>query len=121
MVVRARPRSLRSRARAASEAGTGEPRHGSARAVLALYAASGLFSLGYQVVWLRHFVDRFGSSTFTFVLVICGFIGGLGLCAIRERLTQLGGEMDIASRPGQGTCVTLTAPLETASTGGATG
>ena len=36
---------------------------------------------------------------------------GLGLCAIRERLTQLGGEMDIASRPGQGTCVTLTAPL----------
>lgn len=57
----------------------------SARRVLTLYGLSGLFSLGYQVVWLRHFVDRFGSSTFTFVLVVSGFIGGLGLGAFASR------------------------------------
>ena len=32
------------------------------RLLLVCYALSGLFSLGYQVVWLRMFVDRFGSS-----------------------------------------------------------
>jgi signal transduction histidine kinase len=37
---------------------------------------------------------------------------GLGLSAIRERLSHLGGEMDIASAAGKGTCVTLVAPLE---------
>ncbi len=47
-----------------------------------LYALSGLLSLGYQVVWLRHFVDRFGSSTLTFALVVSAFIGGLGIGAL---------------------------------------
>ncbi|NOT30124.1 MAG: PAS domain-containing protein [Planctomycetes bacterium] len=38
---------------------------------------------------------------------------GLGLTAIRERLSHLGGEMIIATAAGRGTCVTLVAPLET--------
>jgi PAS domain S-box-containing protein len=37
---------------------------------------------------------------------------GLGLSAIRERLSHLGGEMIIASAAGKGTSVTLVAPLE---------
>jgi signal transduction histidine kinase len=37
---------------------------------------------------------------------------GLGLSAIRERLSHLGGEMNIESSAGKGTCVTLVAPLE---------
>jgi len=37
---------------------------------------------------------------------------GLGLSAIRERLSHLGGEMTIASAVGRGTRVTLVAPLE---------
>lgn len=36
--------------------------------------------------------------------------GGFGLLSIRERLTLLGGSMDIESSPGVGTRVTLTAP-----------
>jgi len=37
---------------------------------------------------------------------------GLGLSTIRERLTHLGGRMDIESQRGRGTRVTLIAPLE---------
>lgn len=37
--------------------------------------------------------------------------GGFGLFNIRERLGYLGGTVQIASIPGKGTCVTLTAPL----------
>ncbi len=55
------------------------------RILLLAYAASGAISLGYQVVWLRHFVDRFGSSTFTFVLVIACFIVGLGAGALASQ------------------------------------
>jgi PAS domain S-box-containing protein len=42
------------------------------------------------------------------------FVGsrGLGLSTIRERLSHLGGEMSITSTAGEGTCVTLVAPLE---------
>jgi CheY-like chemotaxis protein len=36
---------------------------------------------------------------------------GLGLFSIRERLELLGGRVDIDSVPGQGTCVTLYAPI----------
>lgn len=50
--------------------------------LLLFYALSGALSLGYQVVWMRHFVDRFGSSTFTFVLVVSGFIAGLSAGAM---------------------------------------
>jgi hypothetical protein len=50
--------------------------------LLLFYALSGALSLGYQVVWMRHFVDRFGSSTFTFVLVVSCFIAGLSAGAL---------------------------------------
>ncbi len=44
---------------------------------------------------------------------------GLGLTAIRERLSHLGGEMIIATAAGSGTCVTLVAPRETEPEAGA--
>jgi spermidine synthase len=42
-------------------------------------------SLIYQVAWFRIFVDRFGSTTLTFALVVSNFIGGLGLGALVGR------------------------------------
>jgi len=41
-----------------------------------------------------------------------GKSSGYGLFSIRERLTSLGGIVKIESRPGQGTQVTITVPLE---------
>jgi len=38
--------------------------------------------------------------------------GGFGLFSIRERLSYLGGSIDIESKPGQGTLVRLTAPIK---------
>jgi PAS domain S-box-containing protein len=38
--------------------------------------------------------------------------GGFGLFSIRERLQHLGGSLEVDSKPGQGTRVTLSAPLE---------
>ena len=38
--------------------------------------------------------------------------GGFGLMSVRERLTYIGGSVDIASELGKGTTVTLTAPLQ---------
>ena len=38
-------------------------------------------------------------------------IGGFGLFSIRERLRHLGGNFEIESKPGQGTRITLVAPL----------
>lgn len=38
--------------------------------------------------------------------------GGFGLFSIRERLSYLGGSIDIESKPGQGTHVRLTAPIK---------
>jgi signal transduction histidine kinase len=35
-----------------------------------------------------------------------------GLFSIRERIRPLGGELEIDSKPGQGTMVTLMAPLK---------
>jgi signal transduction histidine kinase len=37
---------------------------------------------------------------------------GFGLFSVRERLTHIGGTMEIQSIPGKGTQVTLTAPLK---------
>lgn len=37
---------------------------------------------------------------------------GFGLLAIRERIHYLGGSFQIRSQPGEGTCVTLTVPVE---------
>lgn len=56
--------------------------------VFLLYALSGFVSLGYQVAWFRIFTDWFGSTNLTFALVVCNFIGGLGLGALlSERIT----------------------------------
>ena len=38
--------------------------------------------------------------------------GGLGLFSIRERLNYLGGSIEIESKPGQGTHITLVAPVK---------
>lgn len=43
--------------------------------------------------------------------------GGFGLFSIRERLEPIGGRLKIQSEPGNGTRVTLTAPLKTESRG----
>jgi spermidine synthase len=54
-----------------------------------LYALSGFVALGYQVVWFRLFVERFGSTNLTFILVVTNFIAGLGLGALAsERVTR---------------------------------
>jgi len=37
--------------------------------------------------------------------------GGFGLFNIKERLEYLGGNTNIKSSPGKGTCITLTVPL----------
>lgn len=42
--------------------------------------------------------------------------GGFGLFSIRERIELLGGSVEIRSARGQGTCVTMKAPIQTAST-----
>jgi hypothetical protein len=46
------------------------------------YALAGGFALVYQLAWYHAFVDQFGAQGTTFVLVLCGFIGGLGAGAI---------------------------------------
>ena len=38
--------------------------------------------------------------------------GGFGLFSIRERLQHLGGSLKVDTKPGRGTRVTLSAPLE---------
>lgn len=40
-----------------------------------------------------------------------GSVGGFGLYHLRERVSSFGGRFDIASRPGQGTRVTIVVPL----------
>ena len=53
--------------------------------VYLLYCLSGFISLGYQVAWFRLYTDQFGSTNLTFVLVLCNFIGGLGVGALFSR------------------------------------
>ena len=52
---------------------------------LAIYCLSGFISLAYQVAWFRILSDWFGSTTLTFALVVCNFIGGLGLGALLSK------------------------------------
>lgn len=51
-----------------------------------LYCLSGFIGLIYEIVWYRYFVDRFGAGNITFVLVLCSFIGGLGVGAALSRM-----------------------------------
>jgi len=46
------------------------------------YALAGGFALIYQLAWYHAFVDQLGAQGTTFVLVLCGFIGGLGAGAL---------------------------------------
>jgi len=39
-------------------------------------------------------------------------LSGFGLFSIRERMEHFGGNFDVESKPGQGTCITLAMPLE---------
>ena len=55
------------------------------RGIGAAYALSGACALVYQVVWNHAFTERFGASGTTFLVVLCAFIGGLGLGAISSR------------------------------------
>lgn len=52
------------------------------RRVLVGYALSGFISLGYQVAWFRIVTDWFGSTNYTFALVVVNFIGGLATGAL---------------------------------------
>jgi signal transduction histidine kinase len=45
-------------------------------------------------------------------------LGGVGLLGMRERVAHFHGRIDIRSRPGAGVRITLTLPLETATTSG---
>lgn len=65
-----------------------------------LYALSGFVSLGYQVAWFRIFTDWFGSTNLTFALVVCCFIGGLGLGALWSGPVTdwIGRQLNIGSR-----------------------
>jgi len=57
------------------------------RLLPAAYAVSGACALTLQVVWYHAFVDHFGASATTFLVVLCSFIGGLGLGSVAsERL-----------------------------------
>ena len=49
------------------------------KAVGLAYGVSGACALGYQVVWYHAFVDGLGAASTTFLVVLCAFIGGLGL------------------------------------------
>ncbi len=61
---------------------------------------SGVISLGYQVMWFRIYADRFGSTTFTFLIVIIAFIGGLGAGALASRrILHWAGNIPLLSRP----------------------
>ena len=53
--------------------------------VFLAYALSGFVALGYQVVWFRIFPDWFGSTSLSFALVVCNFIGGLGAGSLASR------------------------------------
>jgi spermidine synthase len=67
--------------------------------VFLAYALSGFVALGYQVVWFRLFPDWFGSTSLSFALVVCNFIGGLGAGSLASRpltrwITQITGIAD---------------------------
>lgn len=51
------------------------------RTVCVAYGVSGACALAYQVVWYHAFVESLGAASTTFLVVLCAFIGGLGLGA----------------------------------------
>lgn len=55
------------------------PANPGARSLCFAYGLSGACALAYQVVWYHAFVDTLGVASTTFLVVLCAFIGGLGL------------------------------------------
>jgi spermidine synthase len=53
-----------------------------ARVLCVAYGVSGACALAYQVVWYHAFVESLGAASTTFLVVLCAFIGGLGLGAV---------------------------------------
>ena len=49
------------------------------------YAVSGACALVFQVVWYHAFTEQFGASGTTFLVVLCSFIGGLGLGSLASK------------------------------------
>lgn len=49
------------------------------RTLCIAYGLSGACALAYQVVWYHAIVDGLGATSTTFLVVLCAFIGGLGL------------------------------------------
>ncbi len=60
-------------------------RESAARRVSLLYCLSGFVSLAYQVTWFRIYIDHFGSTNLTFILVLTNFVGGLGIGALASK------------------------------------
>ena len=71
-----------------------------------------------QFVWtpadLRIEVEDHGNGFDVSRLTADGEITGFGLFSLRERLANMGGQLAIHSRPGEGTRATLRFPLEPA-------
>lgn len=68
------------------------------RGLVAAYALSGACALVYQVVWTHAFTERFGASGTTFLVVLCAFIGGLGLGAVLSKSTYAAFERRFGGR-----------------------
>ncbi len=68
------------------------------RGIGAAYALSGACALVYQVVWNHAFTERFGASGTTFLVVLCAFIGGLGLGAVLSKRTYAAFERRFGGR-----------------------
>ena len=49
----------------------------SAKLALLIYAVSGFIAMAYEVLWSRTLAIVLGSSTYSFSLVLCSFLGGL--------------------------------------------
>src|SRR5512144_1586653 len=55
------------------------------RAIHIGYFLSGFIALGYQVTWFRSFIDRFGSTNLTMLVVVTAFLGGIGAGSLASR------------------------------------
>jgi PAS domain S-box-containing protein len=81
---------------------------------VAKHAGAGnvVIALGYDGRRVKVVVQDDGRGFATGTLSECSREHGFGLFSIRERLTHIGGKFDIESVEGEGTRVTLVAPLD---------
>ncbi len=59
--------------------------HPGQRLILPAYVLSGACALVYQLVWYHYFIDHLGATGTTYLVVLCTFIGGLGLGSLLSR------------------------------------